>query len=53
MKYEDLNQMYWDINNAITDLSLCDLPNDGETIERLNWCLATINEELRELEITD
>ena len=43
--------MYWDINNAITIL----YDNDDtdivdEAIERLQWCLATLNEELLELE---
>ena len=51
MKYEDLTRMYWDINRAVIDLNeLCGLPDTDNTVERLNWCLATIDEELRNIE---
>ena len=54
MKYEDLTRMYWDINRAVIDLNiLCDLPETDHTVERLNWCLACIDEELRQLETSD
>ena len=51
MKYEDLSRMYWDINNAICVFNELELRNvDEDAIDRLEWCLSTIHEELREFE---
>lgn len=50
MKYEDLTRIYWDINKAIAALSDESLYMYYDEIDRLNWCIETIDEELRSLE---
>lgn len=54
MKYEDLTRMYWDINHTIIIVNAtCTGEITDELLDalhNLNWCLSTINEELRQLE---
>lgn len=50
MKYEDLDKMYWSINYVIAKLNENEL---DDVIDVLNWVIATINEELRQLESSD
>ena len=54
MKYEDLTRMYWDLHKVqtcINDIIFDDVHDIVNLNERLNWCIETINEELRNIEI--
>ena len=56
MKYEDLTRMYWDLHKVQTfmnDIIFDDLHDIVNLNDRLNWCIETINEELRQLETSD
>lgn len=55
MKYSDLHQIYWTLNK----ISVClhheyYLDDDGKVIDelydRINWCIETIDEEMKSLE---
>ena len=51
MKYEDLHKIYWDINSLLFVLNKDEQPmNVCDAMNNLNWALATIHEELRDLE---
>ena len=49
MKYEDLTQMYWIINKTMSWIEPDTLVYT-ELEDGLNWCLSTIDEELRNIE---
>ena len=54
MKYEDLSRMYWDLHKIQGCINLRvifnDIPDIEDVNERLNWCIETINQELRNIE---
>lgn len=53
MKYEDLTRMYWILNRSSIFINGDDYNIDGvqDLIDELEWCMATIHEELRNLEV--
>ena len=54
MEYEDLKRMYWCINKLFNTLNNIDEIIVSEECESdANWCLATIDEELRQLEMNN